>query len=355
MRERTRSTIWAIVCTFLLIVGEATAFFFAWKVGVWVAATEVALFLLGFIVAPIVHELGHIVMAKSQDMQIVYAKFSFLKIYEKAGEKRLGFASPFAADETQVIPKTGDNMQKRASLYTMGGLLFGGIYFAVAVGCALALTMTVGGYAAFALWGLAVYGGYLFLLNVLPLSYYDGKTDTAVYVGMKRGEAAEKTMLAAMQIQGQLFEGKSYGEIDENLYFDVPQLAEDQPLFVVMLDLRYRYYLDKGEFIKASDCLNRLAQASEYLTQAETEKIAAEFVYMHALNGDTERAEACVKGCTEYLQEETLAAKRILAAVSLLGGKMEAVELLKEQAKPLLEKEKIVGNRKFEENLLAKL
>ncbi len=355
MRGRTRSTIWAIVCTLLLLAGEAAAFFFAWRVGTWVAITQLAAFVLGFVVAPILHEIGHIVMAKSQNMQIVYAKFSFLKICEKKGKNRLAFASPFAADETQAIPKNGGNMQKRASLYTIGGLTFGGVYFVLVAILALLLTITVGGYFAFALWGLVPYAGYLFLLNVLPLTYNGGKTDMSVYVGIKKGEDAEKTMLAAMEIQGKLFEGKSYGEMDEDLYFSLPQLPEDEPLFAIMLDLRYRYWLDKGEYVKASDCLNRLAQAGEYLTAEETEKIAAEFVYMHALNGDIERAEACGKGCAEYLQQETVTAKRILIAVALLGGKMEAVTLLKEQAQALLDNEKIAGNRKFEEKLLARL
>ena len=92
------------------------------------------------------------------------------------------------------------------------------------------------------LWGILPYTGYLFLLNVLPLEYPNGKTDIGVYVGIKKGEAAEKNMLSAMEIQGQLAEGKSFSEIDEMLYMDVPQLCEDEPMFAVMLDLRYRYY-----------------------------------------------------------------------------------------------------------------
>ena len=355
MREKTRSTIWAIVCAVVLLAGEVAGFFFAWQIGVGVALTQALAFLLGFILAPIVHELGHIIMAKRQDMQVVYAKFSFLKIYDKNGKNRLGFASPFAMDETQVIPKMGGDMQKRASRYTLGGLIFGGVYFAILILVSVLLTLLGLFYPAFAFWGLTVYAGYLFLLNVLPLTYNLGKTDMAVYLGIKKGEPAEKTLLSAMEIQGNLYAGKSYGEIDESLYFNLPQLAEDEPLFVVILDLRYRYWLDKGEFKKASDCLNRLAQAGEYLTADEEEKISAEFVYMHALNGDREKAEACSKGCAEYLQGETATAKRILTAVAILGGKTDSAQVLKEQAKPLLEREKVAGNRKFEESLLARL
>lgn len=355
MRGKTRSTIWAIVCTFLLLGGEAAAFFLACKIGTWVAITQLICFVLGFVIAPIVHEMGHVLMAKWQGMQIVYAKFSFLKLVEKRGKNRLAFASPFAVDETQAIPKTSGNMQKRACLYTLGGLIFGGVYFALISILAIVFTLTIGGYVAFAFWGLVPYSGYLFLLNVLPLTYNDGKTDMSVYVGIKKGNDGERTMLSAMEIQGNLYEGKSYAEIDEKLYFDLPQLPEDEPLFVVMLDLRYRYWLDKGEYTKASNCLNRLAQAEAYLTDEETEKVAAEFVYMHALNGDFERAEACGKGCVAYLQKETATAKRILTAVALLGGKTDEAAILKKQAQELLSSEKILGNKKFEERLLSRL
>ena len=351
----TRSTIWAIVCTFLLFAGEVTASIFAWRTDIFLAATQLAGFVLGCVIAPIVHELGHIVMAKSQDMQIVYAKFSFFKMSERKGKLRFGFASPFAADETQVIPKSGGNMQKRARLYTIGGLLFGGIYFIIVGMAALTLGIMVGGYVFYGVLGLLPFAAYLFLLNVLPMEYNSGKTDALIYKGLKTSAPAEQTMLAAMEIQGELFAGKSYAEIEERLYFDVPQLSEDEPLFAVMLDLRYRYWLDKKEMEKAADCLNRLAQAEVYLTDTETQRIAAEFVYMHALNRDRERAEACAKGCTEYLQQDTLTAKRILAAVAYLGDNMEAVASLKEQANAIMQTEKISGNRKFEKSLLDRL
>ena len=79
-----------------------------------------------------------------------------------------------------------------------------------------------------------------------------------------------------MEIQGQLYEGKSFAEIDEGLYFNQPQLCEDEPLFAVMLDLRYRYYLEKGDMDNAAACLNRLVGLLDYMPYAEAEKIAAE-------------------------------------------------------------------------------
>ena len=102
-----------------------------------------------------------------------------------------------------------------------------------------------GGKNELSLWGMVPYAAYLFLLNLPPVEYASGKTDTLVYLGLKKGYDGEKNMLSAMEIQGQLYEGKSFAEIDETLYFDNPQLCEDEPLFAVMLDLKYRYFLEK--------------------------------------------------------------------------------------------------------------
>ena len=122
-----------------------------------------------------------------------------------------------------------------------------------------------------------------------------------------------------------------------------------------MLDLRYRYYLEKGDMENAADCLNRLAFNEEYLPQTTVEGVAAELVYLHSLNGDFVSAERNAIVCQEYLKGDSVTAKRVLAAYSKACGRAEAVEVLLGQAKELLPKERIVGVRKFEEILLSRI
>ena len=339
--------------TALLAAGFLLAFVFAWQAGVEETIKCIVGLIYGFVLSLILHELGHVSFAQIANMDYVYVKFFCFKIYIKNGKKRLGFASPFAPDETQVLPKAGGNMQKRAILYTLGGLIYGGAFLLIIL--AGAILCTAVGKTSYLLWGMVPYAAYLFLLNLPPVEYASGKTDTLVYLGLKKGYAAEKTMLSAMEIQGQLYAGKSFAEIDEKFYFDVPQLCEDEPLFAVMLDLKYRYFLEKEEYDKAADCLNRLAQAQEYLPDFEVEKLAAELTYLHSLRGDLERAEESGKLCREYLQSNETAAKRVLAAYSKAFGKTDAIELLKAQAQACLEQERIKGVRKFEEILLARI
>ena len=139
---------------------------------------------------------------------------------------------------------------------------------------------------------------------------------------------------------------------DEEYYFNLPQLCEDEPLYAILLDLRYRYYLEKGEMEKAADCLNRLALNEPYLPFSEVEKVAAELVYMHALTGNIADAEKNASACQDFLLMENVGAKRALCAYALAVGKVNEAEDLLAQAYETLEKESIPGVKRFEEILL---
>ena len=353
MRRKTLSTVCAVTLTILWIAGLVVVFYFAQNNGAQAICWCFVGIAFSFAFAPFFHELGHIVFAIKTKMQVVYAKFFCVKFVEKNGKLKMRFASPLRADETQAVPKTGGAMQKRAKLYTIGGLVFGGA-FALLV-FVLALTLTSLNVIAFLFWGMLPYAVYLFLLNVLPLEYASGKTDALIYGGLKRGDDAEKNMLTAMEIQGLLYEGKSFSEIDESLYFDAPQLAEDEPLFAVILDLRYRYYLEKEEIEKAGDCLNRLINAQAYLTEEELQKLAGECVYVYSLLGDFQRAEESGKLAKPYLAGESAAAKRILATYSAVFGEKDSAEILMRQAEQALQNERIEGVKRFERILLSRI
>lgn len=349
--KRNASTIYAIFVTLLLAAGFLLAFYFAQKAGVGaMIACLVGLF-AGFVLAPIVHEIGHILFACTQNMRVVYAKFFCFKIYERMGKRRVALASPFAPDQTQAIPKNGGNMQKRATAYTLGGLILGGLFFVIALTFALIFNK-------FFLWGILPYAGYLVLLNIAPCYYGSGKTDMLVYIGLKKGYDAEKTMLSAMEIQGRLYAGERFSDIEKKWYFDLPQLAEDEPLYAVLLDLRYRYYLDTGDILGATDCLNRLVCAQAYLQSDEREKLAAELAYIYTLQNDRENAEESGKCARNFLQGDSATAKRVLLAFTLAFGgeeRKETVEVLKEQAENAIANERVKGVALLEQELISRL
>lgn len=351
--KRRISTIYAVLQTLLLIAGLTLVFFFAWKG----TAADLVWCLGGMAVsvifAPIVHELGHIFAACSADMEYVLVKFFCFKTVRVQGKKHFRLVSPFAADETQVIPKQGGNMQKRAAKYAMGGLLASAIFLCLLVASAIVCTCVLD--TQFALWSAIPYTAYLFMLNAIPVEYASGKTDALVYAGIKKGAPAEKNMLAAMEIQGNIYTGKTFSELDESLYYDLPQLSEEEPLYAVMLDLRYRYHLEKGELERAADCLNRLAVSQEYLLYEQIIQVAVELTYMHAVNGDIERAEDSAKLCKAALQEDTARAKRALLAFAVATKKEEVISVLKAQAFDAAENEYPLGMVKSEKILLERL
>ena len=99
----------------------------------------------------------------------------------------------------------------------------------------------------------------------------------------------------------------------------------------------------------------RLAQAQPYLSERETLSLAAELTYMHVINGDFERANECAKLCDDYLREDTVTAKRILAAYSAAAGKIEETQALLAQAETLLPNIYIAGQAAFEKVLLERI
>ncbi len=351
--NRALKTICAIGSTLLLLASFLLIFIFAWIDGYSSTIACVCGLGVSFVLAPILHEFGHVIFAIKADMQPMYVKMFCLRYTFKNGKKHWSVVSPLEDDETQVLPKSSGNMQQRAMQYTLGGLIFGGIFLIAFL--LLAIVLMVVGRTSYFVLGIVPYMGYLELLNLLPIEYGSGKTDMLICIGLKHGDDTEKVMLSAMEIQGKLYEGYSFSQIEENLYFHLPQLCEDEPLFAVILDLRYRYYLEKGNVENAADCLNRLVNAQAYIPKLEMTKIATELVYMHSITGNVDLAQESSKYCEEYLCGETVDAKRALAAFSAANGNMEAVEILIKQAESIVETEWIEGVKKSEKLLLSRI
>ena len=122
-----------------------------------------------------------------------------------------------------------------------------------------------------------------------------------------------------------------------------------------MLDLRYRYYLEKGDIEKAGDCLNRLIDSQEYLPLEELQKVAGECVYMYSLLGDLERAEESGKIAKPYLSSDSASAKRILATFTASFGDKATAKILQKQAQTALSYEHNQGAKKFEQILLSRI
>lgn len=306
-----------------------------------------------FFLAPAFHEWGHVIFATANSLQTVYCKFFCFRFYRKDGKCRFGFANPFAPDETQVLPMGSEDMKQRAYAYAVGGLAVEGVFLLVLItACVVCWCLGVAAYIAVA---MLPYTAYHFLLNLMPVEYPSGKTDALVASGLKKGAPAEETMLNIMRIHGELQAGKTYAEMDESWYFSAPQLAEDEPLYVAILDARYCYYLEKEEYEKAFDCLKRIRSAGEYLSEQEILTLERNLAYLCLVGGNDEVLKTAVKNSEEYWKSEDASIKRTLALYMQKCGETDRAQALIEQAKALLEKESIVGIRRHEELLLFRI
>ena len=119
--------------------------------------------LCSFFFAPVLHELGHVAFAKMNGMRPVLVKCAIFRYINNQGKAKLRLASPFASDQTQVLPKYGDNMLKRTKAYVLGGLIVqGSALFAL---CAVAITLSCIGKPSYFLWGVLPFMAYLFLIR----------------------------------------------------------------------------------------------------------------------------------------------------------------------------------------------
>ena len=91
------------------------------------------------------------------------------------------------------------------------------------------------------------------------------------------------------------------------------------------------------------------------ISNLELSKIAVELVYIHSISGNVELAQESSKFCEEQLRSDTVAAKRALAAFSLMTGNVEAAHILLRQAEEILQNEPIKGIKKAEGILLSRL
>ena len=282
-------------------------------------------FALSCALTPTVHELGHILFAKAQNMCIVYTKFFAFCVRFDGKKRKVSLSSPFAYDQTQALPRSAGKMQSRAFWYTLGGLIFSAAFLAVLIVLVTVFSQSVPLISSVAL-GALPYAAYSFLLNVVPLEYASGRTDALVAVGIERGSDSESVMIAAMEIYGGLGEGKTYGEIDGKWYEANPILPEDDPMHAVLLELKYRRALDLGDFNGAADALNRLTASSEYLSDQEHVDVAFELIFMHAISGDKERASECFSLVEKEFEKAPLRVR--VAYARLFEGAEKMQELL---------------------------
>ena len=210
----------------------------------------------GFIHA-LFHELGHLLFGKINGFAFSALSVWFLK-WQKKGKKTT-FSFTMIGEQsgyTEMVAKGVENLDKKAKRMSMGGIIFSLIFTLVGVIPLFIPTVDRWLYAIIGM--LLPIGVYYFLGNALPCSNGGMLNDGGVVYSLGRKTDIGRVLLNILAIQANLYLGKTPGEIDKELYFDIPQLQEDSPYYFMIMNARYNYYLDIGDNENAKKITDRL-------------------------------------------------------------------------------------------------
>lgn len=320
---------------------------------VWVVIGAV----LAGVLNTFVHEFAHLTVGKINGFAFSSIQILFFK-WQKQGKKvRFCFAPIHSeAGYTEMIPTSTESLAKRYRRMALAGSLAS--LFLVLIGV---VPFFIKGISVqlFCIWAVFVpMSIYSLLSNLLPSSSYGTRNDGGVAYGLRVMDDSSKVMLALLNIQAEMYSGKTPAEVDEKYYFDLPQLAEDDPTFMMLLNARYNYYLDKGDYAKAKQALSRLLSLEEYMPKYFMQVAKTDLLYGYCtFNFDEEKADDVTYELEKYLNNVNTASTLRVKIAYLLYVKRERESLDMFFNKALKEADRVIikGYGAFERKLIEKM
>lgn len=201
-------------------------------------------------------------------------------------------------------------------------------------------------------------GAYFLFGNALPSSENGVRNDGAVLYGLSKNDDETKVVINLMAIQSELYKGKTFAEIDEKLYFDLPQLPEDNPNFIVLLSYRYNFYLDSGDFDNATKTTLRLLSLEEYMPKYFAQIVKIDALYNACtFDFNADKADELMYEVEKYLNKtnDATCVRVKLAYILNINGEKEFAEDFYKKGLREANKSKLKGLKVFESKLLEQL
>ncbi len=239
-------------------------------------------FLVGAILAGFfnaaVHELGHYLAGKKNGFAFSSMTIWFFKWKKVKNKTKFEFVlMGEEAGYTEMIPTNADNIDKKFLKLTRGGILAS---FIITLFGIPPLFMSFLPIWIYSIWAMFLpVGLYYFLGTCIPTCSGGMLNDGAVILSIKKQTDSSKVMLNLLKIQAQLYEGKTPKQIDNSLYFDLPQLPEDDINFAMLLNARYSYYIDNEDYENAKKVTARLLSLEDYLPKNYINLIKTDALY----------------------------------------------------------------------------
>ena len=198
----------------------------------WVITVAVGIIMvLSCPLSAVFHELGHMLFGATVKIKAVPDKNFF----------KDAILNWWDASSCKIIPKTQTGLRGRVIFTALGGPVVDLIFIILGI---IALCVHS---VPTELCALLPASFHLFVLNALPFSFDDGKSDGEILLELIKNGDEAKVMLAVLQVQAQVLGGKPIAAVDEKLLFDLPQIREDDLSFISLCELRAEYFTAKGD------------------------------------------------------------------------------------------------------------
>ena len=313
--------------------------------------------LLSALICSVFHELGHIVFGLACGFRFNSLRIGMFKLYRGDGKLRCTFKDipETVAGAAEMLPRNAEGLYSKYLLVTLGGLAFSFLFLLAAI-----LTLYFYQRIPFIAYALVCSSlpaaFHLFFYNALPFSSDDLDTDGALLRGLIKKETSFLTAVNILTIEGYLYQGLSPSEIEQKLYFGLPQLPEDDFNFILLTNYRLMYYLDGGDIANAVRACDRLEGLLEYVPSYYFADIASDILFCElTIKGETDVAKEMFPRLERYLRsEDTLQTRRILAAYELYVNRDKLAALRElNAAEEKAENYWVAGVAKYEKKLIA--
>lgn len=318
-------------------------------------------FLIGAIVAgfinTVAHELGHYFAGKRNgftfsSMSIWFFKWKKVKDKTKFEFVLMGEEAGF----TEMIPIQTENLDKKFANMTKGGIIASFIITLLGLPPLFMGFLPIWIYSIWAMF-LPV-GLYYFFGTLLPTCSAGMLNDGAVVLNIKNKTDSSLVMINILKIQALLYNGKLPSEIDESLYFDLPQLPEDDINFAMLLNVRYAYYVDKEDYENAKKVTARLLSLEDYLPKNYQMIVKTDALYNACtFDFDENLADDLLYEVENYLNNVNTATNiRVkIAYLTKVAKEMENIEMFYKKGYKEANREQLKGMGLYETKLLDKL
>ena len=304
------------------------------------------------------HELGHLIAGKINDFAFSEMVVWFFR-WRRVG-KHVAFGLVMIGEQagyTQMLPTKQECVEKGLKSMTLGGVIASFVW--MLFGLAPLLFVGILPVWLFAVWSMFLpIGIYYFLGNGLPKETLGVRNDGAVILGLIKNDDQAQVTINLLKIQAQLYNGKTPSQIDEGLYFNLPQLAEDKLEFAMLLSARYAYYLDKEDYENAKKTTQRLLSLEDYLSKENLIIVKADALYNSCtFDYNEETADDLMYELEDYLNAVNSATNlRIkLAYLVCVVKEYDEVDMFVSKGQKEAKKHQLGGLGLMEQKLLYKL